>query len=239
MANPAAEPKPVEDVQGDGRWMSLHNAFIADSKEREPEVLFIGDSILSQLQQTKMWSEMFEPLHCLNFSIGGDQTQHVLWRVQNGELDTIYPKVIVLLVGTNNHDHTPEQVVGGVLEIVATLTNKQPQAQLLVVGLLPRGEKPNKLREKFTIINKSLDNQLADLPNATFLLLDPAVFYVAGSEEISRQDMWDYLHLTSRGYQKLCEPILEEVQSLLQNFVKVENTSVETASMAGALASDQ
>nr|KAG5705389.1 hypothetical protein BaRGS_011161 [Batillaria attramentaria] len=106
-------------------------------------------------------------------------------------------------------------------------------------GLLPRGEKPNKLREKFAAINKSLETRLADKPNTMFINVDPTTFYKSGTDDISRQDMWDFLHLTSRGYQKLCEPLLEEIQTLLQNFVKVENTSVETASMAGELASDQ
>lgn len=69
--------------------------------------------------------------------------------------------------------------------------------------------------------------------------MDPALFYRPGSETISRRDMWDFLHLTTRGYQKLCEVLLEELQSLLQNYMKVESTSVETASMAGELASDE
>ena len=103
----------------------------------------------------------------------------------------------------------------------------------------PRGEKPNSIREKFASINRSVEDRLTDTPNTTFVGVDPAIFYKSASEDISRQDMYDYLHLTKEGYQKLCEPLLEEIQSLLQNFVKVESTSVETSSMAGELASDQ
>ncbi|KAK7105322.1 platelet-activating factor acetylhydrolase IB subunit alpha1-like [Littorina saxatilis] len=239
MSNPAADPQPVEDVQGDGRWMSLHHAYMLEGKEREPEVVFLGDSIFQQLQQTEIWHEMFEPMHCLNFSIGGDQTQHLLWRIQNGEVDSVQPKVLVLLVGTNNHGHTAQQVTGGIMEIISVLTNKHPQAQLVVMSLLPRGEKPNPLREKFATINKSLEMQLTEIPTATFLGVDPTIFYKSGTEEIGRQDMFDYLHLTKLGYQKLCEPLLEEIQSLLKDFVKVESTSTETSSMAGELASDQ
>ena len=109
----------------------------------------------------------------------------------------------------------------------------------LLQSLPPRGEKPNPVREKFVTINRALEERLADTPNTTFVGIDPAVFYKSASEDISRQDMYDYLHFTKQGYQKLCEPLLEEIQSLLQNFVKVESTSVETASMAGELASDQ
>ncbi|KAL8568770.1 hypothetical protein ACOMHN_003175 [Nucella lapillus] len=239
MANPAADPQPVEDVQGDGRWMSQHNAFILEGKEREPEVLFLGDSIFAHLGQTEIWKEMFEPLHCLNFSIGGDETQHLLWRLENGELDNVEPKVIVVLIGTNNNSHSQEQVTSALETIVDLLSRNQAQAQLIMVGLLPRGEHPNPVREKLAAINQSLDERLCDLPNVTFVNLEPSIFYEASTQRIRRQDMWDFLHLTRQGYQKLCEPLLEEIQSLLQNFVKVESTSLDTASMAGELASDR
>jgi platelet-activating factor acetylhydrolase IB subunit beta/gamma len=71
-----------------------HQRFVMETKEREPEVLFVGDSLIAHLLYTDLWETVFEPLHPLNFGIGGDQTQHVLWRLENGELDNIKPKVI-------------------------------------------------------------------------------------------------------------------------------------------------
>ncbi|KAK6173269.1 hypothetical protein SNE40_016751 [Patella caerulea] len=236
--NPAAVAAPVEDVQGDGRWMSLHHLFLNEAKEREPEVIFIGDSIISNLAQTQLWQQMFEPLHCINFGIGGDQTQHILWRIQNGELEDMRPKVVVLMVGTNNHGHTAEQIVGGITEIVNLIHTKQPQAQLIVMGIPPRGEKPNPLREKIQQINKGLTDQLQDMPNTLFLNTDWSVF-VNSNGVINHHDMFDFLHLTQIGYQKICEPLLEEIQNYLQTFIKVESTSIETASMAGELAGDK
>lgn len=233
--NPAADPQQLVDVQGDGRWMSQHNRFVFETKEREPEVLFIGDSLIQQLARTELWKKMFEPLHCMNFGIGGDQTQNVLWRIQNGELDSIEPKVIVLLIGTNNHGHSAEQVAGGILEIVATIQQKQPKAQIIVMGIPPRGENPNKLRGKIAEINDRLNVELKDVPNCTFLPTDPASF-ISADGTISIRDMYDFLHFTSRGYMKLCEPLLELIQDLLQNFVKVENTSQDSDSLAGDLA---
>ncbi|WAR05809.1 PA1B2-like protein [Mya arenaria] len=191
--NPAADAQPMQDVQGDGRWMSQHKRFLTDTK-REPEVLFIGDSLIQNLARTQLWKRMFEPLHCLNFGIGGDQTQHVLWRVQNGELENLEPK-----------------------------------------GIPPRGEKPNPLRIKIKEINDNLAMQLDDIENCTFLATDPSM-YVDAEGKISAMDMYDYLHLTSRGYQKLCDPLLELAQDLLQEFVKVENTSQDSDSLAGDLA---
>ncbi|XP_066575421.1 platelet-activating factor acetylhydrolase IB subunit gamma isoform X3 [Amia ocellicauda] len=90
--NPAAIPTVPANTQGDDRWMSLHNRFVSDSKDKEPEVLFVGDSLIQLMHQFEVWRELFSPLHALNFGIGGDATQHVLWRLSNGELDHINPR---------------------------------------------------------------------------------------------------------------------------------------------------
>ncbi|XP_027298414.1 platelet-activating factor acetylhydrolase IB subunit beta isoform X2 [Cricetulus griseus] len=93
-SNPAAIPHAAEDIQGDDRWMSQHNCFVLDCKDKEPDVLFVGDSMVQLMQQYEIWRELFSPLHALNFGIGGDTTRHVLWRLKNGELENIKPKVM-------------------------------------------------------------------------------------------------------------------------------------------------
>ncbi|XP_062594996.1 platelet-activating factor acetylhydrolase IB subunit alpha2-like [Saccostrea cucullata] len=229
--NSATVPIPVEDVQGDGRWMSQHNRFITEGREREPEVLFVGDSLIQRLAQTNVWESMFEPLHCLNFGIGGDQTQNILWRLMNGELDTLEAKVVVVLAGTNNYSNTAEEVTDGIMEIVNVIQNKQNSTQIIVMGLPPRGEKPNKLREKNAEINFNLSQKIENMPNVSFLNVEASMF-VRENGLISHTDMYDYLHLTNAGYQKLCEPLLEEIQNLLQVFMKVENTSMTISTTA-------
>ncbi|XP_055082752.1 platelet-activating factor acetylhydrolase IB subunit beta isoform X2 [Periophthalmus magnuspinnatus] len=134
--NPAAVPKPVEDVQGDARWISQHTRFVQECKDAEPDVLFIGDSMIQLMQQYDIWRELFSPLHALNFGIGGDTTCNVLWRLQNGELENISPKVVVLWVGTNNHEHTAEQVAGGVMAIAQFLATRLPKAKIIVLMLV-------------------------------------------------------------------------------------------------------
>ncbi|XP_033758535.1 platelet-activating factor acetylhydrolase IB subunit beta-like [Pecten maximus] len=237
MKNCADSPEPVEDVQGDGRWISQHLRFIAEGKSKEPEVLFIGDSIIQQMRFSKVWTTLLEPLHCLNFGIGGDQTQHVLWRVTNGELDCIPPKVIVLQVGTNNHGHTAEEVIAGILEIVKVIRTKQPMAQIVVMGILPRGERPNPLRIKNSKVNSEVEAKLRCQKNVTFFAVEDDTF-VNSEGMISANDMYDYLHLTPEGYTKLGEPLLEVIEHLMQMFVKVENVSLDNDSLAGDLASD-
>lgn len=66
---------------------------MSEAKEKEPEVIMIGDSLIQHLEQLDYWNRVFAPMHTLNFGIGGDETQHVLWRISNGELDNVKPKV--------------------------------------------------------------------------------------------------------------------------------------------------
>ncbi|MCL4124064.1 UNVERIFIED_CONTAM: hypothetical protein GTU68_014063 [Idotea baltica] len=158
----ATTPSPVEDVQGDGRWLSIHNRFVGQAREMEPDVLFLGDSLIANLQSTDLWEKWFVPMHSLNFGVAGDQTQNLLWRLHNGELECLKPKAIVILVGTNNHSHTAEEVAAGVIEVCHTVREKQPQAYIIVLTIPPRGQKHNSLRDKNSKVNAMVLDGLRD-----------------------------------------------------------------------------
>ncbi|KAM7397795.1 hypothetical protein PAMA_005900 [Pampus argenteus] len=212
--NPAAVAQPVEDVQGDERWMSQHTKFVQECKDAEPDVLFVGDSMVQLMQQYEVWRELFSPLHALNFGIGGDTTCNVLWRLQNGELQNIRPKVVVLWVGTNNHEHTAEQVAGGILAIAKLLISSLSKAKVVVLGLLPRGEHPNPLREKNAAVNEFLRSWLPRLGQAQYL--DVSGGFVHSDGTISQQDMFDFLHLTSTGYRTVAKPLSDLLLQILE-----------------------
>ncbi|KAM6967851.1 platelet-activating factor acetylhydrolase IB subunit gamma [Aplochiton taeniatus] len=213
-SNPAATPTPCPDTQGDNIWMSLHNRFVSDSKDKEPDVLFVGDSLVQLLHQFEVWRELFSPLHALNFGVSGDATQHVLWRLINGELDHISPKIVVLWVGTNNHGHTPEQIFGGIMAIVQVITDKLPNAHTLVLVILPRGRSPNPLRERNAQVNQLVQETVSSLHHASFLNVDPGFVHSNGS--ISHQDLYDYLHLTPQAYHAVCQPLHAHIKRLLE-----------------------
>ena len=111
--NPAATPAPRmgKGGQPDANWMKRHEGFVKIAKRGDVDVLFLGDSITDawggeghnpRSAGARIFQEEFVPLKAANFGIGGDRTQHVLWRLQNGELDGIQPKVVMLMIGTNN-----------------------------------------------------------------------------------------------------------------------------------------
>uniref|UniRef100_A0A8C1JPJ6 Platelet-activating factor acetylhydrolase IB subunit alpha2 n=1 Tax=Cyprinus carpio TaxID=7962 RepID=A0A8C1JPJ6_CYPCA len=263
--NPAAQPLPVQDVQGDARWISQvtlhhtglnllllksggvshfyfittqfvhlfvcvcvfqHERFVQECKDAEPDVLFIGDSMVQLMQQHEVWRDLFSPLHALNFGLAGDTTCNVLWRIQNGELQNIQPKVVVLWVGTNNHQHTAEQVSGGVTAITQILISQLPQAKIIVLGLLPRGEHQNPLREKNAAVNELLRSSVPRLGPAQFL--DVSAEFVQSDGSISKHDMFDFLHLTAAGYQTLSKPLHD---LLLQTLEETSDSALHTQSV--------
>ncbi|KAM3181045.1 hypothetical protein ACTXT7_015117 [Hymenolepis weldensis] len=128
-------PAPPEDTQKDGCWLSMHSRFLTQGRDKEPEVLFLGDSILFNFEATKIYKTYVEPLHCLNFSIPNDETQNILWRVLNGELDDVKVKVVVLSVGTHNKCPA-EEVVIGINAILKVIKQRQPDAHIVVMFIL-------------------------------------------------------------------------------------------------------
>ena len=106
-----------------------HEGFVAIAKKGDVDVLFLGDSITEGWEGggKEVWKKDFRPLKAANFGIGGDRTQHVLWRMQNGELEGIKPKAAVLMIGTNNPgSNTAEEIADGIEAIVAELRKKRP-----------------------------------------------------------------------------------------------------------------
>ena len=147
--NTATTPAPR-----DPNWVKRHDGFVEIAKKGGVDLLFLGDSITDGWRNRgkDVWEKNYGSLKAANFGIGGDQTQHVLWRLQNGELDGIKPKLAVLMIGTNNlRGNTDEEIADGVKAIVAELHKRTPETKLLLLGVFPRGEKaddPNRGRIK-------------------------------------------------------------------------------------------
>lgn len=180
--------------------------------------------MIQLLLQHEIWRELFSPLHALNFGIGGDTTCNVLWRLQNGELDNIRPKVVVLWVGTNNHQHSAEQVAEGILAVAQLLTSRLPRAKVIILGLLPRGERPNPLREKNVVVNSVLRSRLAR--PGRILLLDVGARFLQPDGTLSQRDMFDFLHLTAAGYAAVSKPLSELLLQILEETPEERKTSL-------------
>lgn len=100
---------------------------------------------------------------------------------------------------------------------------------LFVKGIPPRGQFDNPLRKKINHINSGVSASVSGIPNVFFFDVDPNVFINSSDGSISHLDMYDYLHLTRQGYRKLLEPLLDEIQTLLKNFLSADAMSASEA----------
>jgi lysophospholipase L1-like esterase len=223
--NPAATPSPRmgKGGQPDVNWMKRHESFIQIAKKGDVDVLFLGDSITDawggeghnpKASGTKMWKKFFEPLKAANFGIGGDRTQHVLWRISNGELEGIKPKVAVIMIGTNNTGgDSAEQIAAGIKAIVHKIEELSPQTKILLLGVFPRGAKAGtKVREKITQINQDIA-KLNDGKRVKYL--DIGAKFTQEDGTLTKDIMPDYLHLSPRGYEIWAEAIAPTVRAML------------------------
>jgi lysophospholipase L1-like esterase len=192
-----------------------HEAFLQIAQKGGVDLLFLGDSITDGWRKEAgkpVWDEHFGPLRAANFGIGGDRTEHVLWRVMNGELLGLSPKAIVLLIGTNNGKDSAEDVAQGIAAIVREIKARSPSSKLLLLGIFPRGEVPNLAREKNDRVNVIIA-KLDDARGVRFLDIGP--HFLREDKSISREIMPDALHLSEKGYRIWAEAILPTVKEML------------------------
>ncbi len=210
--NTAIKPSERKDKGSVAR----HERFVGIAKKGGVDVLFLGDSITQGWEGAgkEAWKRDFEPLKAANFGIGGDQTQHVLWRITEGkELEGINPKVAVMMIGTNNmRGNTAEQIAEGVTAIVKELRKQKPSMQILLLGIFPRSPEPNGMyRDKIKETNKII-SKLDDGKQVHYLDIGDKFLEKDGS--LSKDIMPDYLHLSPKGYDIWAAAIKGEVEKL-------------------------
>jgi beta-glucosidase len=183
----------------------------------DAQLLFIGDSITQgwEGEGKEVWAKYFMPLKAINLGIGGDRTQHVLYRLDNGNLEGIQPKAAVVMIGTNNsngEDNTPGQIADGVRAIVERLRDRIPGVKILLLAIFPRGENYNPQRGKVAQINQVLQ-KLDDGKQVFFL--DIGHRFLTEDGLIPGEIMPDYLHLTPKGYEIWAQAITPWVKKAL------------------------
>ncbi len=193
-----------------------HAQFLEIVKKGDIDLVFFGDSITDGWRGKngkKAWDESFAPLKAANFGIGGDRTQHVLWRIQNGELEGIAPKLAVVMIGTNNGGDSAEDVAAGITAIVKEIQKRSPKTKILLLGIFPRNEKPNPGREK----NDKVNSMVAKLDDGgkSLKYLDIGASFLQPDKTLSKEVMPDFLHLSEKGYEIWAKAVLPSVKELM------------------------
>lgn len=213
--NRAVTPAPKAK---DAKWLEKYEAINARVKKGNYDLIFVGDSHVSGWLWSgpKYWKQYYEPRKAVNLGIGGDEAQHVLWRLDHGNIDGLSPKLAILEIGANNahQKQTPEQICEGIKAIVDKLREKLPQTKILVIGLLPRGVKPDEpFRAIHTDTNK-LVAKLADDKTVFFLDVGPKLLDSEGNIPKERLAK-DMLHFSAEAYKIWAEEMEPTVAKLM------------------------
>lgn len=204
-------------------WAKRHAAVSDLVRERQPKLVFIGDSITQMFggpphdrgQPGKdVWEKFYGHRNAANLGFGYDYLENTLWRLQHGELTGAKAAAVVIHIGTNNMGkNTPEEIALGVKAICDEVHKQQPQARILLLAILPRGAKPDATREKLNQTNQLLakfDGQ----QGITFLDIGARFLQPDGS--LPRELMGDYLHPTAKGYEIWAEAMEPTLKRLLE-----------------------
>jgi lysophospholipase L1-like esterase len=207
----------IQPVPRDANWVKRHEGFVEIAKKGGVDVLFLGDSITDgwRGRGKAVWEKNFAPLNAANFGIGGDRTEHVLWRMENGELEGIKPKAVVLMIGTNNSGkrNTAPEIIEGVTAVVKGLRTKLPETKILLLAVFPRGQKGEPIRDQLNEVNAALA-KLGDGKSVHYL--DIGQRFLEPDGTLSKEIMPDLLHPNEKGYEIWADAIKEPLAGLLK-----------------------
>jgi lysophospholipase L1-like esterase len=203
-------------------WAERHAAILALNRTRQPEIVMVGDSIThfwggdppsGRRTGAAVWDRVFAGRRVVNLGYGWDRTENVLWRLAHGEIDGIAPGVAVVMIGTNNVGiNTPDEIAAGVEAICAAIHRTLPSTRILLLGIFPRGERPNEDRVTLAAVNARIA-RLDGRSNVTFL--DLGGRFLEPDGRITTEIMYDFLHPTARGYEIWAEAMAPLLTKLL------------------------
>ena len=231
VAQLAPPPVPAQDREHSERRgripvekdLDRHLAFLA-RKDRlittgGTQLVFVGDSITDFWRadpQREIFEDYFGRYRPYNIGISADETQHVLWRIQHGELDGLTPKLVVLMIGTNNlanaNRMSPGETADGVAAVVEAIRQKLPTSKVLLLGIFPRG---NRTDDALRLAVGATNKQIALLQDGrTLFYRDIGSKFLGADGTLSGGVMPDYLHPNAKGYQIWADAIRGEVDTL-------------------------
>ena len=202
---PADQPAPRTDRNS----QIAHEQLLEKKKQGKIDVYFVGDSITRRWGATDYpdflanWKQNFYGWNAADFGWGGDLTQHILWRLENGELDGVNPKIIVILAGTNNvgrnagDDAKITEVTNGIEALIDSCRKKAPDATIILTAIFPRNDGGD-VMPTINGINSRIA-KLADGKRVRFLNINEKLADKNGV--LFEGVMVDKLHPTLKGYQ--------------------------------------
>ena len=207
----ATEPAPRYNFKHAAWWFGRFDELKRQAAEEGDavKVVFLGDSITENWMAPgkEVWKLNFEgpKYKAINCGFGGDRTDNLLWRIRNGQLDGLDPKVVSLLIGTNNtffrslRDEPPADTARAVATIIQEIQARCPNAKIILTGILPSGDKPDgEKRLRDIRINEQLQ-MLADGEKVLWLNFGPKLLEADGT--LTKEMAPDFTHPAEKGYE--------------------------------------
>jgi len=199
-------------------WKNWFAGQLERNKRGDIDVVFLGDSLTYGWSNNgaQTWKREFESLKAVNYGIGGDTTRQVLWRIDHGLLDGIAPKLIVLMIGTNNlyQDHnsgTDREIADGIKAILERIEEKLPETKILLLSVLPRQTK------YFCDRIAAINGMASAYASQRVRVLDVSGDFLDG-EGKAKAELFtpDLVHINSAGYEALSKPLKPVIVEMIQ-----------------------
>lgn len=217
---PSTIPQPQDAA--DSWWEDRHEVKKRQALDQSIDILMIGDSITHGWETTGLtiWNRYYAPRNGFNIGFSGDRTENVLWRIRNGAVDNMQPKVVVLMIGTNNTgarlnypaSHTSE----GIKSIVSELRRRLPNTRILLLAILPRNlMADDEMRQRNDAVNLDIE-KLKDGENIFFLNINKVFVHQNG--QLNTDLMPDLVHPSTEGYRRWAaamEPVLNDLMNMI------------------------
>lgn len=231
FAQQAVIPMVPDKPWTQGMWLPRFDAKRALAAQGDCAVAFVGDSITHNWEAEgkgrEVWAKNFAEgtYKALNCGISGDRTEHVLWRLDHGQLDGLNPKAIVLMIGTNNTGHreawqeSPTDTILGIQSILGRLEEKFPETKVILHPIFPRGngdEKSCAAHEKQRANNEKVNALIRGFADGKDVLWCDfnAKWTPDGGWGVPKELMPDGIHPSAAGYaiwRTALEPLLEKI----------------------------
>ena len=206
-ANPATLAIPRDD------WVARVQATLDKTSGQHFDLLFDGDSITDFWQGAgkAVWMERYGSLKAFDFGISADKVENLLWRLQQGQVDGLDPKLVVMMIGTNNSGRdSVDQIAQGISAATAEYLKRCPHAQVLLLGIFPRSAlATDPIRAKIAAINQ----KIAALQSDRVTYLDIGSKFLQPDGTLTKEVMPDFLHPSAKGYEiwaDAVQPVIEK-----------------------------
>jgi len=217
-------PEPLKEEWAVGWWMPRHEQILKRMAKGNVDLLMIGDSITHWWEKfgkkrpagPLVWAEYYAKRNAVNLGFAGDRTENVLWRLQNGEVQGISPRLAVLLIGTNNAEHRqedPQATALGIQTIISELRTRLPATKVLLLAIFPRGAAENDALRQLNTRTNTIIAKFAD--DKTVFFLDINRKFMGENGQLPRNIMPDFLHPNENGYRLWAEAMEPTIRKLM------------------------